>query len=197
MSSNDAPTRPVRAADGRPWRRCWRVPPTSQVPRCPERNAWCRPPRVRSPLAHSCRPGRCSIAVRLATWTTPSPGERWRCGRASTSASANRTPSATPRSAVSRRQPPSADARSPDAWRCSARANTRSLRRGSPDRPMRRPSRTRSTRNGPADEPDPRIEGLLGAFAALVGGRWRDAVECVRSATDALDADEVAAGAGT
>ncbi len=31
----------------------------------------------------------------------------------------------------------------------------------------------------------------------VVGGRWRDAVECVRSATDALDADEVDAGAGT
>ncbi|MET0662620.1 MAG: AAA family ATPase, partial [Ilumatobacteraceae bacterium] len=47
-------------------------------------------------------------------------------------------------------------------------------------------------RTGRADEPDPRLEGLLGAFTALVGGRWRDAVECVRSATDALDADEIA-----
>ena len=47
-------------------------------------------------------------------------------------------------------------------------------------------------RSGPPDEPDPGIDGLLDAFVAMVGGRWRDAVECVRSATDALDADEMA-----
>ena len=47
-------------------------------------------------------------------------------------------------------------------------------------------------RTGPADEPDPGIDGLLGAFAAVVDGRWRDAVEFVRSSTDALDANEIA-----
>ena len=46
-------------------------------------------------------------------------------------------------------------------------------------------------RSGPPDEPDPGIDGLLAAFVAVVGGRWRDAVECVRLATDALDADEM------
>ncbi len=46
-------------------------------------------------------------------------------------------------------------------------------------------------RVGPPDEFDPGIDGLLDAFAAVVGGRWRDAVEFVRSATDAIDANEI------
>ena len=100
--------------------------------------------------------------------------------------------SATPRSAVSRPRAPSVGGASPGAPRCSVRASTRSVAATFADPAGVRAVADAIERSGPPDEPDPGIDGLLDAFVAVVGGRWRDAVEFVRLATDALDADEMA-----